>query len=75
MACHKIIPKTHALDDLLNLCMEINRDFSNLKGMCLKLDKYYLPMLYPDALPGILPEGLPDEKDALEAISFAKEIM
>jgi len=72
---HKIIPKTHALDDLLNLCIEINRDFSNLKDICLKLDKYYIPMRYPDALPGMLPDGLPNERDAQESISFAKEIM
>lgn len=30
---------------------------------------------YPDALPGMLPEGLPEEKDAREAISFAREMM
>ncbi|MDP2939982.1 MAG: HEPN domain-containing protein [Candidatus Omnitrophota bacterium] len=72
---HKIIPKIHSLNDLLNLCIEINKDFSNLIEMCFKLDKYYIPVRYPDALPGILPEGLPQEKDAIEAISFAKKIM
>ena len=74
-AHHKIIPKTHFLGELLNLCTEINGDFSNLKEICLKLDKYYILMRYPDALPWILPEGLPNEKDALESTSFAKEIM
>jgi HEPN domain-containing protein len=70
----KSIPKTHFLDDLLNLCIEIDNSFSGLKEKCLKLDKYYIPTRYPDALPGTLPEGLPEKKDAQEALSFLREI-
>ncbi len=69
------VPRTHFLDDLLNLCIEIDGNFSKLKEKCLKLDKYYIPTRYPDALPGTLPEGLPEEKDAQEALSFLQEIM
>jgi HEPN domain-containing protein len=72
---NKEVPKIHFLDELLNLCTQIDKDFEKLREYCSKLDDYYLPVRYPDALPGILPEGLPDEKDALEAISYAKEIM
>ena len=72
---NKSIPQIHALDDLFNLCVKIDNNFQELKDMCSKLDKYYMPMRYPDALPGILPEGLPNEKDAQEALSNAKEIM
>ena len=74
-ANHKPIPKTHFLDELLNLCSEIDKDFEGLKERCSKLDDYYIPTRYPDALPGELPEGLPDKNDASEAISFAKEIL
>lgn len=72
---NKEVPKIHFLDELLNLCIQIDTDFENLRDYCSKLDDYYIPTRYPDALPGILPEGLPNEKDALEAISFVKEIM
>lgn len=73
-AKNKEVPKTHFLDELLSLCIQIDGDFEKLREYCAKLDDYYIPTRYPDALPGTLPEGLPEEKDALEALSFAKEI-
>jgi len=69
------IPKIHFLDELINLCIPIDKDFENLRENCSKLDDYYIPTRYPDALPGMLPEGLPAKKDALEAIAYAKEVM
>lgn len=75
LAKNKDRPKIHFLDELLNLCIQIDKDFESLREYCSKLDDYYIPTRYPDALPGILPEGLPEEKDALEAVSFAKKIM
>lgn len=71
----KDIPKTHFLDELLNLCIQMDKDFEKLREHCAKLDDYYIPTRYPDALPGMLPEGLPDKKDASEALSFTKEMM
>jgi HEPN domain-containing protein len=69
------VPKTHFLDELLNLCIEIDREFQTLREKCSILDDYYIPTRYPDALPGMLPEGLPQVKDATEALSFLKEII
>ena len=69
------IPKIHFLDELINLCIPIDKDFENLRENCSKLDDYYIPTRCPDALPGMLPEGLPAKKDALEAIAYAKEVM
>lgn len=71
----KRIPRTHLLDDLLNLCVEIDRNFSKLKEYCLILDKYYIPTRYPDALPGMLPHGMPMAEDAKTAVDVLKEIM
>lgn len=71
----KAIPKIHFLDELLNLCAEADKAFENLKDHCSKLDDYYIPTRYPEALPGMLPEGLPNKDDAREALAFAKEIM
>lgn len=69
------IPKTHLLDDLLNLCIETDSDFSEFKDHCLVLDKYYIPTRYPDALPGMLPEGMPGCGDAKGALRILKEVM
>ena len=69
------VPKTHFLDELLNLCIEIDRGFQTLREKCSILDDYYIPTRYPDALPGMLPEGLPQVKDATEALFFLREIM
>ncbi|MFA4889349.1 MAG: HEPN domain-containing protein [Candidatus Omnitrophota bacterium] len=68
------VPKTHFLDELLNLCAHIDKTFEDLREYCATLDDYYIPTRYPDALPGILPEGLPNDKDALEALNFAEKI-
>lgn len=71
----KDIPKTHFIGVLLNLCAEINQEFKNILEKCIKLDDYYIPTRYPDALPGTLPDGLPGKEDAQEAISTLEEAM
>jgi HEPN domain-containing protein len=38
------------------------------------LDQFYVPTRYPDAMVGSLPNGLPTEKHAQEAIRMAEEI-
>lgn len=71
----KNIPKVHSLAQLLTLCAEIDIDFENIRTACVKLDDYYILTRYPDALPGILPEGLPSEDDAQKAISTLEEVI
>ncbi|MDP2939980.1 MAG: HEPN domain-containing protein [Candidatus Omnitrophota bacterium] len=71
----QFIPKTHFLDELLKLCIDIEPQFKTLKEKCSILDDYYIPTRYPEALPGMLPNGFPTEKHALEALSFLKKIM
>jgi len=39
------------------------------------LDRFYIPTRYPDALPGSLAEGMPNEADALEALVLVRQIM
>lgn len=74
-AKNKDVPKIHFLDELLSLCIRMDKSFENLREYCSKLDDYYIPTRYPDSLPGMLSEGLPNEKDAQEAISYTKDIM
>ena len=64
------IPKTHFLIELLKICIEIDKDFQDFQSQCSTLDDYYIPTRYPDAIPGTLPESLPQEKDAEEALSI-----
>lgn len=71
----KNIPKVHSLAQLLTLCVEIDIGFENLRTACVKLDDYYIPTRYPDALPGMLPEGMPSEDDARKAVSILEEVM
>ena len=59
-----IVPRTHFIVELLKICIKIDKNFQDLRDKCAILDDYYIPTRYPDAIPGVLPEGLPDEKDA-----------
>jgi len=38
------------------------------------LRQIYMPTRYPDAHPGILPDGLPNKTQALEALETARKI-
>ncbi|NJR61019.1 MAG: HEPN domain-containing protein [Cyanobacteria bacterium CRU_2_1] len=65
-------PRTHRLGDLVNLL-----DPNPLAAIALDvqlLDRFYIPTRYPDALPGSLPEGLPDASDAQEALAVVQQV-
>jgi HEPN domain-containing protein len=38
------------------------------------LDQIYIPTRYPDAIPGTLPEGVPNKAQAVDALEMAQEI-
>ncbi len=58
------IPKTHSLLEILSRCIDSDQTMEELRDDCRKLQAYYMPTRYPDALPGSLPEALPTENDA-----------
>lgn len=68
----KSIPRTHRMADLLNIIPA--RFIRQFEDSLLVLDQFYIPTRYPDALPGSLPDGLPEESDAREALDLAKAI-
>ncbi len=68
----KTPPRTHSLGDLLPL-LQPNPFKTNLAIQL--LDRFYIPTRYPDALPGSLPEGLPNYEDAMEAIAVAQRMI
>lgn len=63
-------PRTHKTADLLPLVSII--DLSGQKTALIRLDRFYIPTRYPDALPGLLADGMPNEQDANEAIRTAE---
>lgn len=65
-------PKTHKLGDLLGLLPVALPD--NLRPRLLLLDRYYIPTRYPDAVPGSLATGMPNQADAEEALSASTDI-
>jgi HEPN domain-containing protein len=68
----KTPPRTHLLGDLLTLLAP--NPFTASLDIQL-LDRFYIPTRYPDALPGSLPEGLPNREDATEALATARQVL
>ncbi len=65
-------PRTHLLGDLLTLLGSTS--LTELEEIQL-LDRFYIPVRYPDAIPGSLPDGLPSREDAQEALATARRVM
>ncbi len=68
-------PRIHSLIELLEMCKEKHAEFSALQKGCEYLSRFYIPTRYPDALPGSLPDGLPNLEEAGKSLDFAREIM
>ena len=71
--CRMDYPKTHGLIGLLRQMKVIGLDeyLSEIK----KLSEFYVPLRYPDAIPGSLEKGLPDKEDAQNALKWANQIV
>ena len=66
---------THSINDLLSMVFEIDTEFKNVSSSK-KLDQYYIPTRYPNALPGGIPSRyFDDPKEAEEAMLLAKNII
>jgi len=72
-ALGELLPRTHLIVDLLNQLPEATRAaLAELEEQLVKLDQFYIPTRYPDALPGSLPEGLPRRTHAEGALAVAR---
>lgn len=69
------VPKIHSLNELLAICKTLDRDFGELDEIAIKLDQYYIPTRYPDALPGTGKEGMPTKEDSKEAINLLSKVL
>ena len=68
-------PRVHQMSLLLKLCPQPLPFPATLETNVLALDRFYIPTRYPDALPGALPHGLPDKRDAEEAFTTANQVL
>ncbi len=71
---HRPIPMVRHLAELLALCAEADQELSRFEDRCYTLDKYLIPLTYPDAVPTGQTDSLPTEKDAREALDIVKEL-
>lgn len=66
---------THSVDELSKMALEIDSDFKGVAS-AKKLDSYYIPTRYPNALPGGVPSRyFDDPKEAEEAMQLAKSVI
>jgi HEPN domain-containing protein len=66
-------PRTHKLADLLSLLKP--DPLPDLSDDIRLLDRFYIPTRYPDSLPGTLLEGLPNQAEAEEALTVARQTL
>jgi len=66
----------HSIQHLSTICSQYDKDFERFVELGKILDRYYIPTRYPDALarPAV-PYKTYTEKDARDALGFAKEIL
>ncbi|HEC38664.1 hypothetical protein LCGC14_0553380 [marine sediment metagenome] len=66
---------THSINDLLNMSIEFDPDFKEITSSK-KLDQYYIPTRYPNALPGGIPSRYYDDPEEAEnAMKLAKKLI
>ena len=66
---HRPIPQVQHLTELLAICVEANPELAQLEDSCYGLEKYLIPLTYPDAVPTDQVNSLPSEKDAGQALA------
>jgi len=68
------VPYIHVLEELCDRCVQIDQSFSIYRTHCKELDVFYQPTRYPEAPAGSLPEGMPNRKQAEDALQKAREV-
>ena len=64
----------HALSDLCEDAMALDKTFDVVKSVAMLLDKYYYPTRYPTGLPGGTPQEVYDEVDSSRALEIAADV-
>lgn len=67
---------THSVTELFKRSIKYSRNFTVLLDRGKKLDQYYIPTRYPDALGGdVIPAEVYREEQAQEAADIAKQVL
>ncbi|MDE2967913.1 MAG: HEPN domain-containing protein [Chloroflexota bacterium] len=65
----------HALADLCEDAMQLDKSFDVIKSVAMLLDKYHHPTRYPTGLPGGVPHDAYDQADSARAIEIARDVL
>ena len=65
----------HALADLCEDAMQLDKSFDVIKSVAMLLDKYYAPTRYPTGLPGGVPHDVYDAVDSSRALEIARDVL
>jgi HEPN domain-containing protein len=65
----------HSVGELCRRCGEYKDSFADLARLVGKLDRFYVPTRYPNALPGGVPAEVYDKEDATGAIALASKVL
>jgi HEPN domain-containing protein len=57
------------------LALLLPSDFADVVDELGELDDYYITTRYPDAVPGMLPDGLPGKAEAARAIALTRMVL
>jgi HEPN domain-containing protein/predicted nucleotidyltransferase len=75
-AAGELLPRTRLIADLIaQLPASARTRLSGILADLTLLDQYYIPTRYPDALPGSLPEGLPNREQSARALAAAGQCL
>lgn len=65
---------THSVSVLLRTCLKFNKEFNKIMESRW-LDKYYIPMRYPNALPDEIPHEFYTKEEAEKCVSYAEKVI
>ncbi len=68
-------PRAHSLEALLLHDPVVRGELARWRNACRFLDAFYTSTRYPDALPGVGPEGEPSQADAERALREARAVL
>jgi HEPN domain-containing protein len=68
-------PRVHSLEALLLHDPTLHEELAGRREACRYLDVFYTVARYPDALPGVGPEGEPSQADAERAVREARDLL
>ena len=63
------------IDDLEQVNLNLFKNLEKLTRFGMLLDRFYIPTRYPNGLPDITPDQAYNQKDAVDAVKYAKKIL